>query len=536
MGVLGVGALALFLLVVFNWCSSANCDNYYCSSSKDIKAPEGFERISNIYELNKNKAAVSQNTGINVQLPLSKPTTDGRNLSFYRYIASSGAWEPITPAVLDGAGKSVSATFNETPELMAVMRRNSAAGNVVAYLAHNAALNKDAVGRITILHPLDFQPASDGTLSGELSTIKADGSVAVYPSVSAAIRLRGTIPIVAGILSNAQSRSNHVQQIVKRVNDLQLKGIDIAYLDLPADNRSSFALFVAELAGSLHAQGKMLTLTLPAPLKAQDRIDEGAYDWAELGKAADVVQIAPYRDQSTYRSAMPEILQHLSDVVTPSKLVLTVTPLGTVKGPDGITPISLADAMSIATKLQIRVGTDQKLTTSSNVEVVGYNIDKNESLSGITWQTETATVAFTYKQDGGRTVWIENFFSIGFKLEFISRFKLGGVAVEDASDNVLLGNIWTALVPFIASGQPILMQPNPADLIPKWKASKGTLEGGQRGLVKWNTPAEPGNYTVNLTLSDGVSLFENEIAVNVQPKDNAPRTTKPPAVPSAAAN
>jgi hypothetical protein len=62
------------------------------------------------------------------------------------------------------------------------------------------------------------------------------------------------------------------------------------------------------------------------------------------------------------------------------------------------------------------------------------------------------------------------------------------------------------------------MQPYPADLVPKWSVSKGTLDGGQRGSVKWTTPSDPGNYTVDLTLSDGVSLFQNEISVNVQAK------------------
>jgi hypothetical protein len=129
-------------------------------------------------------------------------------------------------------------------------------------------------------------------------------------------------------------------------------------------------------------------------------------------------------------------------------------------------------------------------------------------------------------------VWIENFFSVGFKLEFINRFKLGGVGVEDASDNLYLGNIWPALLPFISGGQPILVQPNPKDLQPQWKASKGSIEDTTRGSVKWLTPAEPGNYTINLTLSDGISLFESEIAVDVQGKDRTPVPGSPSASPT----
>lgn len=538
LGALGIGALVLFGFLAFSWFTGGGCSKPYCPSNKDLKAPDGFELVTKIYQLNKSQGAVPQDKQMTVQLPLLQPTTDGRNLNFYRYVASSDTWEPITTALLDAQGKIVSASFDDRPDIMAAMRRQSAAGQVVAYLQHNAPLNKDAVGQITILHTFDFKPASDGTVTGELSTtVKPDASFAFYPVISASLADRGSIPIVAGIFSNAQSRSNHVQQIVKKVNDLQLKGIDIAYLDLPADQRTSFALFIGELAQTLHTQGKMLTVTVPCPLQAQDRIDDGAYDWAALGAAADVLEIAPYRDQSDYRSVVPAVLQYLTGLVNPNKLVLTVSPYATEKAPDGIRTLALTEAMSIASSMAVRTGTDNKLTTNSNVDVVGVNIDKSENLSGLIWQPQTATVAFTYKLNGGRTVWLENFFSIGFKLEFISRFKLGGVAVEDASQNDLLGDIWPALTPFIASGQPILMQPNPADLVPKWTASKGTLDGGQRGSVKWTTPSDPGNYTVDLTLSDGVSLFQNEISVNVQPKDNAaPRTTNPGSTPGTSAN
>ena len=103
------------------------------------------------------------------------------------------------------------------------------------------------------------------------------------------------------------------------MNEKKVAGIDIAYLDLPADQRTSFALFVSELSQRLHSQNKQLTLTLPAPIKAQNRIDEGAYDWAELAKTADLIKIAPFRDQANYRSDMPRVLEHLTGLVEPGK-------------------------------------------------------------------------------------------------------------------------------------------------------------------------------------------------------------------------
>ena len=113
---------------------------------------------------------------------------------------------------------------------------------------------------------------------------------------------------------------------------------------------------------------------------------------------------------------------------------------------------------------------------------------------------------------------MDDYFSVGFKLEFISQYNLGGVAIEDASKNAYLSNIWTALVPYITSGQPVLMQPNNNDLQPVWAASKGTIQDSTKGAIKWNTPADAGTYSVTLTLSDGVSKFTSEIPANVQAK------------------
>jgi len=535
LGAVAVGILLAGVFLVSSLFGGDSCDSVYCATSKSPALPEGYELVSKVYEFNAAQTAVPPGTEARVLLPLRAPTADGRNLAFYRYVEETGAWEPLGAALLEPGGEAVSATFPEPPPVVAVLRRLLPAGHVVAYLPPNTALHPEAEGRVTVVHSFDFAPGSDGSIVGELSAIPgANTAFAFYPVISASAANRGTVPIVSNILADRQNRSRHVQEIVRLVAERQLAGIDIAYLDLPPDQRTSFSLFISELGQALRANGKVLTLTLPSPIKVQDRIDEGAYDWQELGKSADILQIWPYRDQSTYRRDMPAIIEYLLGRVEPSKLVLTVTPYATEKTLNGLSTMTVADAMSIATRLDVQSGSDQKIETGSNVLIVATNIDKDENLSGILWDPRTASVGFTYKADGPRTVWIENFFSIGFKLEYIYRYKLGGVAVEDASDNVYLGNIWNALVPFIASGQPVLMQPNPADLVPFWKPpEKGSYDGGeragQRGSVRWATPSEPGTYTISLRLSDGVNLFENEITVTVQPReDRAPAASSTP--------
>ncbi len=530
LGLILLGVAAIVWFVVARVCGNAECVDVYCPSDRSIAAPEGYEFASRIFELNPKATPTQPGFDLQVQAALLRPATDGRMLSFFKYDETAQRWDPIAPAVLDAQGSVVVGTLKEAPAVIAVLRRNTPAGEVVAYIPHNATLNRAAEPHVTIVHPIDFAPAADGGIAGELTrTVSSGRGYDIYPVVAANASVAGQVAIVETVLADATSRTNHVRQIVARVNELGLSGIDIAYLDLPVTQRTSFTLFIGELADALHGQGKKLTVTLPSPIKTQARIDEGAYDYQAIAERVDLVKIAPYLDPATYRLVMPDVLRHLTERVPPSKLVLTVSPYSIETGGDAITRLTLVDAMNIATRISVRAQADA-ITTSTQIDVAGTNIDRDEGLTGIRWYPETATVAFSYKQPqggGSRTVYIENVFSIGFKLELIPTFKLGGVAIEDASENVLLGDIWQGLIPFITSGLPTLQQPNGEDLKPRWAVSGGTIEDTGRGSARWFTPAEPGTYTVSLTLSDGVALFENSVDVVVRPRPAATPSPTP---------
>lgn len=514
--VLAVGLLAWF----FFGRGPGECTDDYClSTDAGIAIPPDFELHSKVFERNANADPLPDGYDLQITIPLELPAEDNRSLSFYGYDPETQAWAPVASAALDETGVRATGLLAEPPPYLAVLRRINEGRQVIAYLAPGETLHPTAALLATLVHTLDFTPAADGSLEGQPGARPATAATALHiPVISASAAIDGSVATVDAILSTGADRTNHVRQILQRVAAHRLEGIDIAYLDLRADHRTSFTLFISELAEGLHAQGKTLSLTLPAPLKAVDRIDEGAYDWAALGQSADLIKIAPVRDQSTYRLHMPEVLAHITAVVDPAKVILTITPYASEKSADGLRRLTLTEAMTIASKLAIR---SESLTAGSDIQIVAVNIDRDEGLSGLRWQPETATVAFTYKLNGGRTVWIENMFSAGFKLEFVSVFDLGGLAVEDASDNVFLGNVWSAVEPFAASGQPLLVRPASAHLLPQWRVTGGALVGGDRGLVTWQSPLEAASHTVTLTLSDGVERFESRIVLALQPIEAA---------------
>ncbi len=518
LALLGVIALAVVVGIVLSWFllnrGSGGCSDAYCvSASAEIPIPSDFEAYSRVFERNPTAPAVEEGSSLQITMPLELPTTDAVGLSFYGYDSDRQTWDLAASLTLDETGQRATGLFANPPQYLAVLRRLNDGYQVVAYLAPGDTLHPAAATLATIVHTLDFTPAPDGSLEGQPSP-RPPTTADHYPVISSSAEIDGTVATVDSILSTGAARTNHINQILQRVNAHSLAGIDIAYLDLRADHRTSFTLFISELADRLHADGKVLTLTLPAPLKAVDRIDEGAYDWAALGQSADLIKIAPVRDQSAYRLHMPDVLGHITSVVEADKVVLTISPYASEKSADGVRRLTLTEAMTIASKLAIR---SEGVTVGSDIQVVAINIDRDEGLSGLRWQPETATVAFTYKLNGGRTVWIENLFSAGFKLEFVKIFRLAGLAVDDASDDIFLGNIWGAVEPFVVVGEPVLLQPDPVSLTPQWTVNAGELIGGDRGLVTWQSPLVAGSYTVSLTVSDGVERFESQIVLALQP-------------------
>ncbi len=515
------GAIALAVVVfgwfALQWLRGSDCNDPYCSVSIDAEAPTGFELASDIFQYSGEPLDIADGDVVDITVQLHKGADESSGLSFFQYREGTSTWEPLGAAVVAGDGNYATGRFSDTPAIIAVMRRLSPAGNVIAYLDPGEQLHPDATSLVTIVHTRDFRPAPDGTLEGTVSPAPATTDAMQIPSIVAGNNETGTLANLDALLGDATKRTAHVQAIAALVQNSGLAGIDISYMDLRADQRNSFALFIEELANALHADSKLLTVTLPPPTRTGDTISEGSYDWATIGSAADIVQMLPIRDQTTYRDDMTAILNYLTPRVPPAKLVLTVTPLAAEKSQDGVIPKTLTDAMTTATKLRVA---GPELAPNENVEISGLNIDQNEDLTGLIWSAPTATVAFNYKLDGARTVWIENVFSVGFKLEFATQWGLGGIAVEKASDDPFLGNIWPAIVPYVETGQPVLLQPNANDLQPKWSADQGLLEGGQRGVVRWTAPAEPGTYTVHLSLSDGVVTFDSEIHLAVEQRQD----------------
>ncbi|MCU0480408.1 MAG: glycosyl hydrolase family 18 protein [Anaerolineae bacterium] len=136
-----------------------------------------------------------------------------------------------------------------------------------------------------------YTPAPDGSLivlpdaenADELREWREAG-LTVIPSIF------GSVPDVIG----EALRDTHIRAIVDTVLRMDYDGIDIDYEGFPASTREDFVLFITGLSDALHAENKLLSVTVHA--KTDEGIWEGAraQDWTRLMPPADIFRIMTY--------------------------------------------------------------------------------------------------------------------------------------------------------------------------------------------------------------------------------------------------
>jgi hypothetical protein len=482
------------------------------TARKDMPTlPNGVEAISPFYDIGVS-GRIDGPATITLQIP--SPPPDGRNISLYTQ--QNGEWQRLGAGVLAPDGSAVEAELTDIPANIVVVRRSAAARQLIGYLPAGTQPSQLGAQTLSVLSPVDFSPNSDGSLSGSAMSSPLPAGL----PVRAAIRVANSdgAAAVDEIMASPDLRGEHLDAVLAMVESGHYDGVDIDYGSLDPLRKDGFSEFVANLSEQLHRRRLVLTLTAPLPVQQGNVWDTGAYDWARLSQVADAIEIAPETDPSRYYDRTGSALQYLIDEakVAPAKLILRVSPLGSEMGGEGIRSLTALEALAIAGAVSADKTDD--IRAGQAVAVKGQNIDKADGASGIGWDDQSESVSFTYAGLGGaRTIWVENAFSISFKLDLVDRFGLGGIAIDDVSDSVGAGDIWPVISEFLDTGKASLVKPNGSLFVPSWQADGGSLESGEEGSVTWVAPEEPGTYNVTLIVSDGLTRVAQRVALTVQP-------------------
>ena len=529
---MGVAAVVLLILVLppVSLLSGGGSDdpgpNQGNGASGVARSADGLESLSRVFSLDKPRGTTGPYA---VTLNLEQPTTDGRNIGFYTN--RNDKWEFLAAANLTSNGTAVTGEVPDIPSKLAVMRRTADVSVVSGWLPANSQADAKALQILTTLNPVDYTPNADGSLAGAPSPLpNTKGSV--IPTVRAPTSQ--AVEAVNTVLASQPLREAHVNALLQVAMLPGNSGLDIDYRNVNTARKSDLTAFVSLLADRLHQASRQLTITIPSPTKAGVNWDTGAYDWDALATRVDGIKLLAEQDPSVYYDRMEEVLTFLEPRVDLKKVVLVIGRASYEKGSDGLRPISLREALTIASEIEVR--TTSQITPNASVVIVGRNIFKDDGASGLRWDPDAFAVSFSYPGRGGqRTVWIENSLSVAFKVDLARRFGLGGIALNDAASDPLAPDIWDTLRVYAETGNVNLVQPNSVLLRPTWLVQAGNSEPNANGNIVWRAPAQPGSYDVTLVVSDGVMRAAQKIVLtvgNTSPTPGGTSTARPSVTPT----
>ncbi len=507
----GGGAVLALLIIVFAFsrCGGGSSGQAAECAGKAPTPPPGYSYASKCYSPLKEFAGKRGSLSI----PLADKSSN-RGLTLFSH--DSGAWKPIGPVQVSADGTSaVVASAIDIPKTFAVLRRTGGDFQIFGELPPNGTPSADASRLLTEAIPVAYAPTADGGISGGPLTRPVGAGYGLMPAVAAPPG--GTeAQAIDTILSDTNRLNAHVERIAAEVDRNQYDGIVIDYGSVNPSLKTNFTTFVQALATRLHASKKRLVLRLPLPRREGTNWNTLAYDWPAIGKSADNVILAAEHDQSIYRQRVPEAVKYLVGQVGDSrKLVLEITPLSEEKSDQGqIRLLSTLEALSIAGQITVRDG--NTVGSGTDVVVSADNVNR-ENGSGPQW-TPQGVVSFQYRSgDQQRTVWIENLFSVGYKLELIQFYKLGGASVDNATADPAVTNIWPAIDQYQSTSSPLLQQPNPQSLRPQWLADGRPIpDAGNRAQITWRAPDQPGKYTLTVVVSDGTMRVADSTTVDAR--------------------
>ena len=486
--------------------------------------PDGLVAMSALHDL---EISRTDPPPYAISVPLTDETSDPQHLALYTYDDDDG-WRRLASAALDDSGRSAEAKVSTIPSNVAVLRRTALALSFGLIVEANEAPDPVAssAGIVSVIAAGPETGAEDaGGLSltpGALEPARAAGTIDVYLGVTAPPG--PAADSVDRILGTPALAEAHMERIVAAASGEGAAGVHLQYTAVEPARRGALTSFVEMLADALDTEGLGLVVSMPTPSAA----DTGAYDWAALAEASDALWLHPPDDLADYYDRLEAVFESLrSDGVDLSTVSLIVERSSKERTAAGIEAISLREALTRASNLTTRL--DDGIAPGDAVSVYGVNINEGEGGTGLHWDGRARAVSFSYAARGGpRTVWIENRFSVAFRLDLARRFGLGGVVVSGAVKDGTLPDIWNTVSTFAEDGSVRLELPYGPYLEADWQVSGGAVEeSGQRGEIVWRAPEQLGVYDITLIVSDGVVRVGQQMSLRVTENDGQPQSAAP---------
>lgn len=254
--------------------------------------------------------------------------------------------------------------------------------------------------------------------------------------------------VLSNLLADSERRDLVVQTITNFVVSNNFDGIDLdfenfAYVDGATSwdtTKVRFIAFMKALATSLHAQGKLLSLTSPPQFDpASGKKGYWVYSWAELGSTIDRLRIMTY-DYSTSNPGpigpitwVEQTVQFATSVMPASKVFVGLPGYGrdwvtAVQGVCPSTPINYLSTVKTSAAAGTFVMRDAATLASTYGATPSYQAKFGETT--FTYQKvyngNTADGQLT-QCTATRVVWYQDAQGFALRANLVAKYRLGGL-------------------------------------------------------------------------------------------------------------
>lgn len=272
-------------------------------------------------------------------------------------------------------------------------------------------------GKMAGVATFSYQLKSDGTFIGKapataVAKVRKNGGKAVVLVHNCA---NGGFDqnLIHKVLTSAQLREKAVKNIITVMKSGSFDGVNIDFENIASGDRAVFTKFMSELSKTLHDNGYMVTISVPAKTSDVTTGWGGAFDYKALAPLVDRMMLMTYDEHWFGGTPGPvaslgwveNVIIYAKSQVPVDKLLLGLGMYGydwEVASGKGVRAMSATKALQTAA----------------------------QNGAAIKWDDKAQVPYYYYKVNGvQRVVWFESNDSASHKLDLVNKYNLSGIAI-----------------------------------------------------------------------------------------------------------
>ncbi|MCB0192347.1 MAG: cellulase family glycosylhydrolase [Anaerolineae bacterium] len=409
--------------------------------------PPNLVMRSPYYEINQRGA---EPEAVLLVVPLPGEVEDINTLDLYAWNGDDWEWLPNTKIPAEDV---IESQLDYLPESIVVMATHPINPNVSTNFTAGTDLPDNVRDTLVEINPRGLFLDNDGRVGGtldELSPEVQNSSLLVVPTIrnwsdDGVVRT----DLIDNMLIEEALMERHVESLVDVVERNAYQGIDIDYRAISPELRGEFTTFIEQLGQAL-PENKVLSVRVdPVRQISPNEWETGAYDWQAIGQVADVVKIPTFPDPRAYRQGgeMETMLNWAVGNVDRYKIQLILSTLSTEQVNGSQHTINYQEALAPIGNVAV-MGENMVFNPGQQL---GFTLGGLSASTGIQFDRDSGAYWYAYldDQDVQRTVYLENAASIARKLQFVAKYNLRGVAMENLLNQSNDAQVWSVMSQFL---------------------------------------------------------------------------------------